>query len=86
MKLEEIVVSENEWVKAAQQKLRQGDNYHQLLKKFCLQTDQDGIVRCKGPVEYSKLPPDARDPIILPKEYPLTLLQVQEGHCGELSV
>ena len=80
MKLEEIVASENEWVKAAQHKLKQGDNYHQLVKKFCLQKDQDGIVRCKGRPEYSELRPDTRDPIILPKEHPLTLLQVQECH------
>ena len=43
MKLEEIVVSENEWVKKAQQNLKQEDNYHQLVKKFGLQKDQNGI-------------------------------------------
>ena len=84
LKLEEIVASENEWVKAAEQKLKQGDNYHQLVKKFGLQKDQDSIVRCKGRPEYSELPPDARDPIILPKEHPLTLLQVQECHTRVL--
>ena len=35
-------------------------------------------MRCKGRLEYFELHPDARDPIILPKEHPLTLLQVQE--------
>ena len=35
-KLEEIVASENKWVKAAQQKLKQGDNYHQLVKNTAL--------------------------------------------------
>ena len=78
LKVEEIVGSENEWVKAPHQKLKQGDNYHQLVKKFGLQKNQDGIVRNKRRLEYSKLHPDARDPIILPKEHPLTLLQVQE--------
>ena len=78
------MASENEWVKAAQQKLKQGDNYPQLVKKFGLQKDQDGIVRCKGRLEYSELRPDARDPIILPKEHPLTLLQVRECHTRVL--
>ena len=78
------MASENEWVKAAQQKLKQGANYHHLVKKFGLQKDQNGIVRCKGHLEYSKLRPDARDPIILPKEHPITLLQVQECHTRVL--
>ena len=84
LKLEEIVASQNEWVRAAQQKLKQGANYHQLVKKFGLQKDQDGIVRCKGRLEYSKLRPDARDRIILLKGHPLTLLQVQECHTRVL--
>ena len=66
-------------MRAAQRKLKQGDNYHQLVKKFGLQEDQDGIVRCKGCLEYSELRPVAKEPIILPKERPLTLLLVQEG-------
>lgn len=74
------MASKSEWVKAAERKLKQGDNY-QLVKKLGLQKDQDGIVRCKGHLEYSELCSDARVPIILPKRHALTLLQIQECHA-----
>ena len=74
------MASKSKWVKAAECKLKQRDNY-QLVKKFGLQKDQDGIARCKGHREYSKLCSDAREPIILPKRHALTLLQIQECHA-----
>ena len=78
------MASKSKWVKSAEQKLKQGDNYHQLVKKFGLQKDQDSLVRCKGHLEYSKLCSDAREPIILPKRNALTLLQIQECHAHVL--
>lgn len=42
--LEEVVESEELWIRAAQWELRNGDNYQQLASKFGLQEDQKGII------------------------------------------
>ncbi len=84
LNLEEIVASESDWVKAAQRELKKRDDYQQLVKKFGLQRDQEGIVRCKGRLEYSELHPDAKEPIILPKDHQFTVLQIKECHARVL--
>ena len=84
LSLEEIVAAEREWIKAAQRELRQGANYQQLISKFGLTEDNEGMLRCKGRLEYSDLPPETREPIILPKEHQLTLLQIQQCHIRVL--
>ena len=78
--LEEIVASENEWVRAAQRELKHGDNYQQLVAKFGLEKDDDDIVRCKGRLEFLELPPETKEPVILPKGHQFTVLQIQECH------
>ena len=84
LSVEDILDSEKELVKAAQRQLGQRDNYQQLVSKFGLQRDQEGIVRCKGRLEYSELQPDAKEPIILPKGHYLTTLQIRECHARVL--
>ena len=44
----EIRQSENEWIMAAQGELKQDSNYQQLVSKFGLGEDREGLVRCKG--------------------------------------
>ena len=78
--LEEMVKSEELWIRAAQQELRKGGNYQQLASKFGLQEDQKGVIRCKGRLEYSEMVHEAKELIILPKEHRLTALQIQECH------
>ena len=78
--LEEIVESEELWIRMAQRELRKGENYEQLVSKFGLQEDQKGVIRCKGRLEYSEMVHETKEPIILPKEHRLTILQIQECH------
>ena len=78
--MEEIVASENELVKAAQRELKHGDHSQQLVTKFGLERDDDGILRCKGRLQFSELLPETKEPVILPKEHNFTLLQIQECH------
>ena len=60
--------------------MRKGENYQQLVSKFGLQEDQKGVIRCKGRLEYSEMVHEMKEPIILPKEHRLTILQIQECH------
>ena len=46
--MEEIRESKNEWIIAAQRELKQESNYTQLVGKFGLREDKEGLVRCKG--------------------------------------
>ena len=66
LSLEEIVASENEWVRAAQRELKHGDHYQQLVTRFGLERNDDGILRCKGRLQFSELLPETREPVILP--------------------
>ena len=60
LSLEEIRESENEWIMAAQRELKQDSNYQQLVGKFGLREDREGLVKCKGQLEYSNLESETR--------------------------
>ena len=51
-----------------------------LVSQLNLELDEQGIIRCRGRMEFSDLPYDARNPILLPKKHPLTCLIVREAH------
>ena len=80
LSLEEIVESEELWIRTAQRELRKGENYQQLVSKFGLQEDHRGVIRCKGPLENSEMVHETKEPIILPKEHRMTILKIQECH------
>ena len=63
--LQELTQAENDCIKVAQKELTE-DNYKQLVGKFRLSEDCNGVLRCKGRLEYSDLPPDVKELIILP--------------------
>ena len=65
---------------AAQRELKQDSNYQQLVSMFGLGEDREGLVRCKGRLEYSDLESETREPIILPKRHHLTFLQIKQSH------
>ena len=67
---------ENDWIKVAQKELKREDNYKHFFGTFELSEDFNGVLRCKGRLEYSDLPQDAKEPIILPKDHRLTYLQI----------
>ena len=66
---------ENDWIKVAQNELKRNDNYKQLVGAFGLSEDFNGVLRCKGRLEYSEQ--DTKEPVILPKDHRLTYLQIQ---------
>ena len=66
-----------------QKGLTQETNYQQLVSKFDLK-DHQGTVGCKEQLEYSDLQPEAKEPIILPKEHRFTLLQIEQCHARVL--
>lgn len=76
--LEEIRESEYEWIMAAQRELKQDSNYQQLVSKFGLREDGEGLVRCKGRLEYSDMESETREPIILLERHHLTFLQIKQ--------
>ena len=82
--LQELVGAENDWIKAAQRELKQKGNYQQLVGKFGLSEGSSGVLRCKGRMVHSDLPPEAKQPIILPKDHHLTRLQIQHCHLRVL--
>ena len=71
---------ENDWIKVAQNELKRNDNCKQLVGTFGLSEDCNGVLRWKRRLEYSDLPQDAKEPIILPKDHRLTYLQIQQCH------
>lgn len=84
LSLEEIRGSENEWIMAAMREPKQDSNYQQLVSKFGLRADGEGLVRCKGRLEYSDLECETREPIILPKKHHLTFLEIKQRHVKVL--
>ena len=72
--LKEMRESEYEWIMAAQRELKQDSNYQQLVSKFGLREDGEGLVRCKGRPEYSDMESETREPIILPERQHLSVI------------
>ena len=58
--------------KIAESELKQQGNYEQLGRKFGLSEDSKGVLRR---IDYSYLP-EAKEPVILPREHQLTYLQI----------
>ena len=51
------------------------------VKQLGLFIDKPGILRCRGRLDYSKLPFDMRNPPLLPSKHYFTLLVIKEVHC-----
>lgn len=78
--LQELKEVENDWIKVSQKDLKLDDSYKQLVSTFQLSEDCNGVLRCKGRLEYSDLPHDAKEPIVLPKDHRLTYQQIRQCH------
>ena len=76
----ELAQAEVDWIKIAQSELKQQGNYEQLVRKFGLSEDTKGVLRCTGRMDYSDLPTEAKEPVILPREHRLTHLQIRRCH------
>ena len=82
----ELVRAEEEWIKAAQVRLKAQENFKQLESKFGL-TEIEGVLRCVGRLTNADLEPEARTPVILPNDHELTRMIIREchervHHCG----
>lgn len=80
---EELLGAEREWVKAAQADLRSQGNFQQLKTELGVE-EGDGILRCTGRLVNSDLEPDARRPVILPRDHPFTTKIIEECHNSVL--
>ena len=58
--LQELTEAENDWIKVAQKELKRDEHYKQVVGAFGLSEDGNGVLRCKGRLEYSDLPQDAK--------------------------
>ena len=55
------------WIRSSQDELKSSKHYKDLAVKLKL-AEIDGLLRCKGRLEYSDLEPESQQPIIVPKD------------------
>ena len=68
------------WLTAAQQSMFQGGNFGTYKRQFNLFKDEKEVWRCEGRLSNAEIPYAVRNPILLPREHPLTTLIVREAH------
>ena len=66
-------------IKAAQVSLRRQTNYEQLVDRLQI-VEEEGLLRCKGRLKNSDLDLEGRQPMILPRDHPLTALIIKACH------
>ena len=79
LKARELDKAEEEWVRIAQEELKQQNHFQQLVSELRLE-EVGGILRCRGRLGNSDLDFEARTPIILPKQHRLTELIIVHCH------
>ena len=67
----ELQTAQNDWVREAQNCLKQQEHFEQLKVKFGL-IEEQGITKCMG---NSDLGIEAQKPMILPREYTMVVLE-----------
>lgn len=53
-------------------------------RQLGLYKDEQGLVRCKGRLNNSDLNVETRNPILLPRDHPLTTLVIRQCHSNVL--
>ena len=76
----ELQTAQNDWVREAQNCLKQQENFEELKVKFGL-IEEQGITKCVGRLSNSDLGIEAQKPIILPRDHKLTEMIVIECHA-----
>ena len=79
LELSEVKQVERLWVKATQIELRQQANYDQSAQRLGI-AKKKGLLRCQGRLKHAELDQEGREPLILPKEHPLTNIIVKSCH------
>ena len=77
----EISDAEIYWVRRAQTEAFPSGEKEKSLSRFCPQTDEAGLLRVNGRLRFADdVAYDAKHPIILPKDHPLTRLIIVHRH------
>ena len=77
----EISNAETYWVRTAQTEAFPSGEMEKRLSRFCPQPDEAGLLRVNGRLRFANdLAYDAKYPIILPKDHPLTRLIIVNRH------
>lgn len=73
--------AETLWVKEAQTNLVKCAQFNDWKKQLDLFMDPEGVWRCGGRLSNVDVPYTTRHPILLPRDHPLTELQVLQAHA-----
>ena len=76
---QELANAELDWVKSAQERLKQNEQLHRLTKQLNV-VEEVGVLRCRGRLCNSELEAEAKKPILLPRHHRLTEMIVVECH------
>ena len=79
LSIDEIEKAENEWIKCAQKGLQDNSDYKKYKEQLGI-VSENGILVCKGRLEFSELEMSTKNPIILPKNDKFTKLLVMDCH------
>ena len=79
LSLDEIEKAEMEWIKCSQKGLQENSDYKKYKEQLGT-VNENGILVCKGRLEFSELEMSTKNPIILPKNNRFTQLVVMDCH------
>ena len=74
-----MAATENTWIKACQEEVKNDKSYQELASKLKLE-EREGILGCRGRLEISDLDVESQQPIILIRDHKLTKLLIEECH------
>ena len=79
LSIDEIERAEIEWIKCAQKRLQENSDYKKYKDQLGI-VNENGILVCKGRLEFSELEMSTKNPIILPKNDRFTELIIMDCH------
>ena len=80
---EEIRNTKNCWIREAQTELKRQPNYEQLKLRLGVR-EVNGILKCFGRWGQSELELETKQPVLLPRNHPLTRLIINSSHVRTL--
>ena len=80
LSIEELATGELLWIREMQETLKPNARFAQKCIQLGVVTDGDGIMRCKGRLGKSTLPPSAKYPIWIPADHHVTRLIIKDCH------
>ena len=79
LNLEEIRNAKNCWIREAHTELKRQPNYEQLKLRLGVR-EVNGILKCFGRLGQSELELETKQPVLLPRNHPLTRLIINSSH------